>query len=108
MVIGAAPTLITPMAVIMEYSFCLTGVPLSGLKHSKFLYMLFPRASSTISLEISIPSIDEKPQEMRASADRPVPQPKSKIGVDLLEAKVAKALAVRMGVIYSFWASSLS
>ena len=45
---------------------------------------------------------------MRASADRPVPQPKSKIGADLSEAKVAKAFAVRMGVIYSFWASSLS
>ena len=35
--IGAAPTLITPMAVIMEYSFFLTGILLFGLKHSKFL-----------------------------------------------------------------------
>ena len=90
------------MAAIMEYSFCLTGIPLSGLKHCKFQYMLFPRAIFIISLEISTPSIDENPQERRASADRPVPQPKSKIGVDLLEANVAKALAVRMGVIYLF------
>ena len=49
-----------------------------------------------------MPSIVENPHEMRASADRPVPQPKSNIDVDLLETNFVNALAVLMGVVYSF------
>ena len=46
-----------------------------------------------------MPSIFENPHEMRASADRPVPQPKSNIDIDLLEANFVNALAVLMGVV---------